>query len=206
MALWRDFGLHLRRAVTKASAGDVCLALPRRYVSHSTTPWRTGGVANASRWNTGAKKSLRPESPSWKETQRCFSITAQAAHGHITPPKPGEEINVTFIDKDGTKVELQVAEGDNLLDIAQANDLEMEGACGGSCACSTCHVIVEDPELFDKMEEPSDDENDMLDLAFGLTETSRLGCQVVMTKDLDGLVVRLPSMTRNLQASDFESK
>jgi ferredoxin len=60
--------------------------------------------------------------------------------------------------------------------------------------------------MFDKMEEPTDDENDMLDLAFGLTETSRLGCQVKMTKDLDGLVVRLPSMTRNLQASDFQQK
>lgn len=60
--------------------------------------------------------------------------------------------------------------------------------------------------MFDKMEEPSDDENDMLDLAFGLTETSRLGCQVIVTKEMDGLVVRLPAMTRNLQASDFESK
>lgn len=60
--------------------------------------------------------------------------------------------------------------------------------------------------MFDKMEEPSDDENDMLDLAFGLQETSRLGCQVPMSKDLDGMVVRLPSMTRNLQASDFEQK
>ncbi|KAL1592998.1 mitochondrial matrix iron-sulfur protein [Nothophoma quercina] len=95
-------------------------------------------------------------------------------------------------------------EGDNLLDIAQANDLEMEGACGGSCACSTCHVIVEDEAKYEAMEEPDDDENDMLDLAFGLTETSRLGCQVKMSKELDGLVVRLPSMTRNLQASDFK--
>ena len=60
--------------------------------------------------------------------------------------------------------------------------------------------------MFDKMEEPSDDENDMLDLAFGLQETSRLGCQVPMTKDLDGMVVRLPSVTRNVQASDFEQK
>lgn len=60
--------------------------------------------------------------------------------------------------------------------------------------------------MFDKTEEPSDDENDMLDLAFGLQETSRLGCQVPMKKELDGLVVRLPSMTRNLQASDFEQK
>jgi ferredoxin-2, mitochondrial len=111
---------------------------------------------------------------------------------------------ITFIDKDGEEFKFAVSEGDNLLDIAQANDLEMEGACGGSCACSTCHVIVTDESLYDKIPEPEDDENDMLDLAFGLTETSRLGCQVKMTKELDGLVVKLPSMTRNLQASDFQ--
>lgn len=65
---------------------------------------------------------------------------------------------------------------------------------------------MEDEKLFDKMDEPDDDENDMLDLAFGLTETSRLGCQVKMTPELNGLRVRLPSMTRNLQASDFSKK
>lgn len=113
---------------------------------------------------------------------------------------------MTFIDKDGDSHTYEVADGDNLLDIAQHNELEMEGACGGSCACSTCHVIVQDEGLYDKMEEPSDDENDMLDLAFGLTETSRLGCQIKMTKELDGLVVQLPTMTRNMQASDFEKK
>jgi ferredoxin len=112
---------------------------------------------------------------------------------------------VTFIDKEGDEHTCKVSAGDNLLDIAQSDDLEMEGACGGSCACSTCHVIVEAQEMYDKLSEPDDDENDMLDLAFGLTETSRLGCQVKMTKDLDGLRVRLPSMTRNLQKSDFES-
>ena len=64
-------------------------------------------------------------------------------------------------------------------------------------------MIVEDQEMYDKMEEPDDEENDMLDLAFGLTETSRLGCQVKMDPNLDGLKVKLPSMTRNLQASDF---
>jgi ferredoxin-2, mitochondrial len=82
----------------------------------------------------------------------------------------------------------------------------MEGACGGSCACSTCHVIVTDQDMYDKIPEPSDDENDMLDLAFGLTETSRLGCQVEMSKDLHGLTVKLPAATRNLQKSDFEAK
>ncbi|KAI9793438.1 MAG: mitochondrial matrix iron-sulfur protein [Peltula sp. TS41687] len=115
-------------------------------------------------------------------------------------------IHVTFIDKEGDEHTFEVAKGDNLLDIAQENDLEMEGACGGSCACSTCHVIVEDQDMYDKMPEPDDDENDMLDLAFGLTETSRLGCQVKMTPELDGLRVRLPSMTRNLQQSDFSKQ
>ncbi|KAJ6022074.1 hypothetical protein N7540_007578 [Penicillium herquei] len=201
MALWQGFSQHLRKAVPK-TAGEVCLAQSRRYVS-SSIPRRLG---SANRWDVSTKRSVQFPSQGWKSAQRSFSATSQAAHGHITPPKPGEEINVSFIDKDGTRVDLQVSEGDNLLDIAQANDLEMEGACGGSCACSTCHVIVEDPDVFDKMEEPSDDENDMLDLAFGLTETSRLGCQVLMTKDLDGMVVKLPTMTRNLQASDFEQK
>jgi len=111
---------------------------------------------------------------------------------------------ITFIDKDSQTHTFTVADGDNLLDIAQANELEMEGACGGSCACSTCHVIVDDEAYYEKMEEPDDDENDMLDLAFGLTETSRLGCQVKMSKELDGLKVRLPKMTRNLQAGDFK--
>ncbi|KAI8051956.1 2Fe-2S ferredoxin-type domain-containing protein, partial [Syncephalis plumigaleata] len=88
-------------------------------------------------------------------------------------------------------------EGESLLDIAHDNDVDLEGACEASLACSTCHVIL-DPDVFERLEEPSDEENDMLDLAFGLTETSRLGCQVIMTKDLDGIRVRLPSATRNM--------
>lgn len=133
---------------------------------------------------------------------RPFSTSMPLFHGHVHTPKPGEEIKVTFITKDGEQIVVDTCEGDNLLDIAQAHNLDMEGACGGSCACSTCHVIV-DPEYYDKLEEPDDDENDMLDLAFGLTETSRLGCQVCVTKDLDGIRIALPAMTRNLQASDF---
>lgn len=113
-------------------------------------------------------------------------------------------MHITFITKEGDQFTYEVAEGDNILDIAQAHGLDMEGACGGLCACSTCHVIV-DPEFYDEIPEPSDDENDMLDLAFGLTETLRLGCQVQMTKELDGIRVALPAMTRNLQAKDFNN-
>ncbi|PMD21688.1 ferredoxin [Hyaloscypha hepaticicola] len=138
--------------------------------------------------------------------RRAFSATSAVAHGHLDPPKPGEELYVTFVDKEGDEHKIAVSKGNNLLEIAQTYDIEMEGACEGSCSCSTCHVIVEDEAMYDKMEEASDDENDMLDLAFGLTETSRLGCQVVMSKELDGLRVRLPSMTRNMQASDFSKK
>ncbi|CEP61168.1 adrenodoxin LALA0_S02e08240g [Lachancea lanzarotensis] len=131
------------------------------------------------------------------------SFTPIRFHGHVHKPKVGEELNVTFILKDGTQRKYEVCAGDSLLDIAQAHNLDMEGACGGSCACSTCHVIV-DPEYYDALEEPDDDENDMLDLAYGLTETSRLGCQIKMSKDIDGIRVALPAMTRNVSSSDFE--
>ena len=80
--------------------------------------------------------------------------------------------------------------------------INFTGACEGSLACSTCHVIVEQ-DFYDKMEEPTDEENDMLDLAPGLTETSRLGCQVIMCKDFDGMVVTLPNATRNVQSERF---
>lgn len=84
-----------------------------------------------------------------------------------------------------------------MLSLAHEYDVDLEGACEGSIACSTCHVILS-PEHYDKLEEPSDDENDMLDLAYGLTDTSRLGCQVKLTKELEGMVATLPSATRNM--------
>jgi ferredoxin-2, mitochondrial len=90
--------------------------------------------------------------------------------------------------------------------LAHSNDIELEGACEGSLACSTCHVIIEDQKFYDRVPEASDEENDMLDLAFGLTEKSRLGCQVKVEKELDGMVVRIPSATRNLAVDGFKPK
>jgi ferredoxin len=187
--------LHCASRAPASSPSSSSSALARSLATPSSHwPTRTAPAA----------RTLLPRPAFTSRHARPFSSTPATRHGHLDAPKPGEELHVTFIDKDAQSHTFAVSEGDNLLDIAQANDLEMEGACGGSCACSTCHVIVTDEALYDKMEEPDDDENDMLDLAFGLTETSRLGCQVKMTKDLDGLVVKLPSMTRNLQASDFQ--
>ncbi|KAJ1923871.1 mitochondrial matrix iron-sulfur protein [Tieghemiomyces parasiticus] len=114
-------------------------------------------------------------------------------------------LTLTFITPEGQAKKVRCYEGDSLLEIAHANNVDLEGACEASLACSTCHVIL-DPEEYDKLEEPSDEENDMLDLAFGLTETSRLGCQVIMSKELDGMTVRLPSATRNMAVDGYKPK
>ena len=104
---------------------------------------------------------------------------------------------MTFIKPDGTRVEVEAPLGLSVLEIAHRNDIDLEGACEGSLACSTCHVII-DPEWYESLQPASEDEEDMLDLAFGLTHTSRLGCQTKITEELDGLTVSLPSATRNL--------
>ena len=105
---------------------------------------------------------------------------------------------MNFVDNDGNKKEVDAPLGLSVLEIAHRNKIDLEGACEGSLACSTCHVIVEDP-YFDQLEEASEDEEDMLDLAFALTHTSRLGCQIIMTEELDGLTVKLPAATRNMR-------
>nr|WP_294509724.1 ferredoxin family 2Fe-2S iron-sulfur cluster binding protein [uncultured Rhodopila sp.] len=105
---------------------------------------------------------------------------------------------MTFIDPKGERREVDAPLGLSVLEIAHKHGVDIEGACEGSLACSTCHVIV-DAAWFKKLETPTEDEEDMLDLAFGLTRTSRLGCQIVMTEALDGLVVTLPAATRNAQ-------
>lgn len=104
---------------------------------------------------------------------------------------------MTFIDKDGTRKEVEAPLGLSVLEIAHRNHIDLEGACEGSLACSTCHVVVEDV-WFEKLGEPTEEEEDMLDLAFALTHTSRLGCQIKMSEELDGLVVKLPAATRNM--------
>lgn len=105
--------------------------------------------------------------------------------------------SITFVLNDGTEKTVDAPVGQSVLEVAHKNEVALEGACEGSLACSTCHVIVDDA-YFDQLKEPTEDEEDMLDLAFGLTETSRLGCQIIMSEELDGLRVKLPSGTRNV--------
>lgn len=98
----------------------------------------------------------------------------------------------------GTTKEIDAENGISLLEVAHSNNIPLEGACEGSLACSTCHIIVEDEAVFNSLEEPSEEEEDMLDLAFGLTETSRLGCQIIVSNEIDGIVLKVPEVTRNV--------
>ncbi len=104
---------------------------------------------------------------------------------------------MTFVDAGGARREVDAPVGLSVLDIARRNDIDIEGACDGSLACSTCHVII-DPDDYRRLPDANEDEEDMLDLAFGLTPSSRLGCQIIMTESLDGLTVTLPREIRNL--------
>jgi ferredoxin len=99
---------------------------------------------------------------------------------------------VRFLKADGSfDREVEAPAGSRLLDIAQAAGQPLEGSCEGAMACSTCHVIVA-AEDFDRLPPASDDEDDMLDLAAGLSRTSRLACQITLTEELGTLTVRMP--------------
>jgi len=107
-------------------------------------------------------------------------------------------VKVHFITTDGTKVDAEGAEGTSLLEAGQAAGMPLEGTCEGQMACSTCHVIV-DPEWFGRLKQASEDEEDMLDLAAAVESTSRLSCQIVLTLELDGLIVKIPRESRDAQ-------
>jgi 2Fe-2S ferredoxin len=104
---------------------------------------------------------------------------------------------MTFVYQDGKELVVDAPLGVSVLEIAHKNHVPLEGACEGSLACSTCHVVI-DQAFYDKLKPATEDEEDMLDLAFGLTHTSRLGCQILMSDALDGLRVLLPAATRNM--------
>ena len=86
---------------------------------------------------------------------------------------------ITFIEADGTEKVIDAENGLSLLEVAHKNGVALEGACEGSLACSTCHIIME-KKFFDQLPDPSEEEEDMLDLAWWLTHTSRLGCQIII--------------------------
>ncbi|XXQ31258.1 2Fe-2S ferredoxin-type domain-containing protein [Plasmodiophora brassicae] len=116
-----------------------------------------------------------------------------------------QTISAIWVEPSGQETPTRLEVGENLLNAAHANDIDLEGACECSLACSTCHVVLE-PKVYEALPEPSDEENDMLDMAYGLTETSRLGCQVIVRPDMDGMRIKLPAATRNFAVDGFVPK
>ncbi|MEI6642986.1 MAG: 2Fe-2S iron-sulfur cluster-binding protein [Novosphingobium sp.] len=107
-------------------------------------------------------------------------------------------VRITFVTARDQRITAEAAPGTRLLEVGQNAGMPLEGTCEGQMACSTCHVIVA-ADWFDKLAPASEDEEDMLDLAAGVTRTSRLSCQIVLTEALDGLEVRVPEEARDMQ-------
>ena len=100
-------------------------------------------------------------------------------------------LHIIFIEGNSTKKTAPAELGQTILEVARANDINIEGACGGNMACATCHLVV-NQNWYNILPRPSIDESDMLELANGLTPTSRLGCQIKVTEELNGLILSVP--------------
>ena len=131
---------------------------------------------------------------SCKPTQKSFVSQHNPRFIHLSEKtSDANKVTIYFTDRHGEKLKAEATVGDSLLDVIIDNDFNFEtyGVCEGTISCSTCHVIL-DEKTYSVLEDPLMDEMDMLDLACGLTETSRLGCQVYVTKEMDGVTVKLP--------------
>ncbi|KAI4882929.1 hypothetical protein NFI96_027516 [Prochilodus magdalenae] len=120
----------------------------------------------------------------------------------------GSKVLLHFVNQSGVKTSVSATEGESLLDVVINKNLQIDGfgACEGTLACSTCHLICEDA-VYEKMEPKTDEEMDMLDLAYGLTKTSRLGCQVTVERWMDGMTVRVPQEIKDQrEKQEAESK
>ncbi|CAH0479444.1 unnamed protein product [Peronospora belbahrii] len=130
------------------------------------------------------------------DSSRFFHASTFLFHGDMSKFASNPTVHIQFKLRDNSIKQVEAKTGMSLLEVAHANEIDLEGACESSMACSTCHVILED-SVFEELDEPCEDEEDMLDMAFGLTDTSRLGCQVIVDESFEGTTVTLPQATRN---------
>ncbi|XP_019871039.2 adrenodoxin-like protein 1, mitochondrial [Aethina tumida] len=139
---------------------------------------------------------------------RNISISNVLLHGEYEwqdPKSEDEVVNITIVHKDGTKQPIRGKVGDNLLYLAHRYEIPMEGACEASLACTTCHVYINSDHQ-DVLPEADEKEEDLLDMAPFLKENSRLGCQIILKKELEGLEVQLPKATRNFYVDGHTPK
>ncbi|KAM4019881.1 adrenodoxin-like [Anomaloglossus baeobatrachus] len=138
---------------------------------------------------------------------RSFTTSAKLQDAKSNPGTSEENLKVNFINRDGEILTASAKEGESLLEVVIRHHLNIDGfgACEGTLACSTCHLIF-DQKAFDQLSSVTDEEMDMLDLAFGLTQTSRLGCQICMTKAIDGITVRVPKDLSDARRDQIEKQ
>lgn len=135
-------------------------------------------------------------------------LSAVRRHGEFEwqdPKSEDEVVTITYIDKDGCRKTVKGKVGDNVLYLAHRHGIEMEGACEASLACTTCHVYVDENSL-SKLTPAEEKEEDLLDLAPFLKENSRLGCQIILKKELEGMELTLPKATRNFYVDGHKPK
>ncbi|XP_064607148.1 adrenodoxin-like protein 1, mitochondrial [Liolophura sinensis] len=153
-----------------------------------------------SRTNTAQTLKIHNPQEVQMVIRRGFKVSAgPLQHGDYEwqdPKSEDEVVNIVIVNKAGEKIPIRGKVGDNVLYLAHRYGVEMEGACEASLACSTCHVYVH-PDYMDKLPEPEEGEEDMLDMAVFLKDNSRLGCQIILSKDLEGMELTLPKATRN---------
>ena len=175
----------------------------QHYLHRLSSP-RSSSIHIATRTNQQLQQQQRlslphPHQPNIK------SITARC-HGDSSVPHDAPTVNLTFLQPDGiTRMTVPARIGESLLETAHRNEIDLEGACEGVCACSTCHLIIPSA-IYNTLPEASENEEDMLDMAFGLTETSRLGCQIKVTSEMEGIVLEMPKATRNFYVDGHKPK
>jgi ferredoxin len=152
--------------------------------------------------------SVKP-SPAVSLAARAHSTSADEEdldpHGgfeRLPAKRPEDKLTINVTDRNGKTHAVPCKVGDNLLFLCRilqekTPELFLEGACEASLGCSTCHVIIDDDAFFASFPDPSEKEEDMLDLAACLTSTSRLACQLKLAKQHDGMGVTLPKFSRN---------
>ncbi|KAM9792442.1 ferredoxin-2, mitochondrial [Neosynchiropus ocellatus] len=179
-AVWTSMGLTLRLTRVLPDCHACVLSNFRNRANNLTNP------------------HTRASFDSFRTINRHLQTSTGLHHNEETGDSetPGEVVNVVYINRSGQRIPVKAKVGDNVLYLAHKHGIELEGACEASLACSTCQVYVSAAH-FDKLPEPDEREDDMLDMAPMLQENSRLGCQIILTPELDGIELTLPKVTRN---------
>ncbi|CAE7528156.1 MFDX1 [Symbiodinium natans] len=133
---------------------------------------------------------------SWNQRGAGLPLLGTRWHKTVAADDSTEKISFHFKLRDGSRKTVSVPLGVTVLEAAHMNEVDLEGACEASLACSTCHVILNE-DTYESCGEPTEKEEDLLDLAPCLTPTSRLACQVVVDEKLKDHTVTLPAMTLN---------